>query len=121
MYNKNRSREKPLPALHPANLHKQTPQQRKQSPQQPESVATSSIDCNTLEDSSASLRSENVLNDNADNETVAQSVESTSKEDVICLSDNIQTHRPIKELDVISGRYSFTSTVRIYTIDNEQN
>lgn len=37
----------------------------------------------------------------------------TSTEDVICLSDisNIRLHRPIKEFDVISGRYPFMHTV----------
>lgn len=44
-----------------------------------------------------------------------------ANEDIICLSDisNIRGHRPIKECDIISGRYSFMRTVinRKYSVD----
>lgn len=38
-------------------------------------------------------------------------VSDNSDEDVICVSDQAVQHRPIKEYDVISGRYAFNRTV----------
>lgn len=46
-------------------------------------------------------------------EHVDSSSAESSCEDVLCLSDakNIEKHRPMKEFDIVSGRYSYDSTV----------